>query len=736
MRPDYLVYRKATQVAGIGLLLQLAITLSLLIFGLVFTDTPMVFASLYTAAGLLVWISLIVVFHQHGLERLEALEDDEAGRADVTESVFASEAGETNVAARRLKLMHKWAMPIVSIALGLIAAYLAWWMLSFFKATRLPDESATDFLLTPHRGWAIAICLSAALVSFIFSRFVAGMAKIPAWQNLRGGASYMAGNAIVTLALAIGIIFRFFDNDAVIETIARALPYFLFVIALEIAFNFVLNLYRPRIAGEVPRPAFDSRILSRVATPDSIIRSFNEAVNYQFGFDIASSWGYQLLLRSVGWLLLIGVAALVLLNTMVIVEPHQQGVRLRAGEIVGGRVYESGILWKWPWPFETAELYDVGRVRQISLTGRQLQIPEVSIWTNDLRTDVPLEPFIVSSPRVTAAGMSGFAPLMEMVSDVAAPAVERVDGASAADGAAVDEAPLPAEAVDPFSTGLALVTAEVVMQYRIRDENSGLIEYLNFAPDTVQRRQSLSQRERAIRMLALREISQYLLQVSFDEVMATRRADVSVVMRDRVQQALDSKSAGIEVVSIDLVTVRPAGESPDDYEDIAFAIQEGMRREQEARQRVTMSLAAQAGDAARADALIREITTFRDLERTKGRDDPETIEQRTKVDEMFAAAGGMAAQMLLEAEADRWTEQMDARGQAHRVRGEAMPYLAAPELYRQRRVMEVLAAALGGKRKYILSIDPARLQIDFDVTQLSDMFNFAEMMEGDQGSSQ
>src|SRR5690606_25304096 len=195
--------------------------------------------------------------------------------------------------------------------------------LRYLQRTNLADEKATDFLLTPHRGWAIAICLSVALVSFIFSRFVAGMAKVTAWQNLRGGASSMAGNAIVALALAVGIIFRFFDNDAVIETIANVLPYFLFVVAGEIGLNFILNLYRPRIAGEVPRPAFDSRILSYLATPDSIVRSVNEAVNYQFGFDIASSWGYQLLLRSLGWLLLIGVTALVLLNTMVIVEPHQ-----------------------------------------------------------------------------------------------------------------------------------------------------------------------------------------------------------------------------------------------------------------------------------------------------------------------------------------------------------------------------------------------------------------------------
>ena len=51
------------------------------------------------------------------------------------------------------------------------------------------------------------------------------MARQAAWQNLRGGAGYMVGNAIVLLAVAVGIIFRFFDNDKVIvEDILRRVP--------------------------------------------------------------------------------------------------------------------------------------------------------------------------------------------------------------------------------------------------------------------------------------------------------------------------------------------------------------------------------------------------------------------------------------------------------------------------------------------------------------------------------
>jgi modulator of FtsH protease HflK len=195
------------------------------------------------------------------------------------------------------------------------------------------------------------------------------MAKQEVWQNLRGGAGYMVGNALVLTAVAVGLIFRVFNNDEVVYYIAFAIPFYMLVIAAEIVLNFILNLYRPRIPGEVPRPAFDSRMLSLLSAPDSIVRSLNEAVNYQFGFDITSSWGYQLLLRSFVWLIA-GRGGAGALNCMVVVEPHQQAIKLQHGKIVG-EVHGSGIMWKLPWPIQTAELHDVTQIRELHLTARR-----------------------------------------------------------------------------------------------------------------------------------------------------------------------------------------------------------------------------------------------------------------------------------------------------------------------------------------------------------------------------
>ncbi|MEC8558716.1 MAG: hypothetical protein VXY94_01415, partial [Planctomycetota bacterium] len=301
MRVDHFAYQQATRVAGFGLLLQLAIGLTLLLFGLLGRDSTLVIGSFYPLVGLLVWIVLIIVFQQHRLERLEALEEDELREARPDASIFEASREETGIAARRLRKMHKWIVPTASLATAGLLVLLS--IMTFVWFGRLDDEMSTvnldaGFEIGKSPGWQIAICLGFAVIAFIFSRFVAGMSKQPAWQNLRGGAGFMVGNALVCLAIAIGVILTLFDNTGAMRVVSQIILVFMLAVAAETVLNFILNLYRPRRGGEVPRPAFDSRVLSLLAAPDSIVRSINEAVNYQFGFDITSSWGYQLLIRS------------------------------------------------------------------------------------------------------------------------------------------------------------------------------------------------------------------------------------------------------------------------------------------------------------------------------------------------------------------------------------------------------------------------------------------------------
>ena len=682
-----------------GLGLQLIIGLVMLFFGLTGSsdstavpplrgDTTFLYGAVYILLGTAVWLSLIIVFHQHGLERLEALEEDELAASHGGSALF--EGDESRVAARRLRIMHQWMMPGLSLVLAAILALMAWRMLS----------NDAEFVRTASRGWGISICLAGALISFIFSRYIAGMAKQPAWQNLRGGAGYMVGNALVMLAIAVGLAFRFFDNDHVINVIAVVIPIFMLAVAAEIVLNFVLHLYRPRIPGEVPRPAFDSRVLALLSAPDSLVRSVNEAVNYQFGFDVTSSWGYQLLLRSFLWLIGFGVLVMLVLSSIQVVEPHQQALRLRGGRQVG-EVHGSGLMFKWPWPLETAELFEVARVRRINLTAVRTAPKDIDLWADEFKkqTDEDPEPFLV-----------GVTPIDETVEVV-------VEGD---DGVPIDERALR------VSRRFSLLNAEMKLEYRIKsDPAEGLSQFLNLAEGRAVRNHRLDMAELTLKNVALREISQTLARLPLDDILAKQRGDLAGELRSKVQARFDALGAGVEVVAITVPLLRPPDELHTQFEDLAFAKQQRQQRVDEERQRVELGLSQVAGTSGQADALYAAIVEYDEMRRGRGNDDPEVRARRVEIKDMFLEAGGAFGGGIAIAETNRWVRRISEETKVKAFEGQLAAYRAAPEIYAEREKMDVFIKALAGKPKFVLGIDPSRVNFNVDLGETASEFDFS-----------
>jgi len=550
------------------------------------------------------------------------------------------------------------------------------------------------------------------VAAFIFSRFVAGMAKQAAWQNLRGGAASMVGTSLLCLLIAVGIGFRFFENESVMTGIGYAIPVFMLVIAAEILLNFILNLYRPRIPGEVPRPAFDSKMLSLFAAPDNLVRSINEAVNYQFGFDVTSTWGYQLLLRSFAWLIAIGVVSLILLNTMVIVEPHQQAVKLSSGRIVG-EVHGAGIMWKLPWPFQSAEVHDVSRVRTLDLTARisRLEKPverygndwEINLWQDKLqgRTNMQMEPFIVGASSL------------------------EVDEQFLEDADVLAEGQVQVVAED-VSNKYSLVMCEITLEYRIRSDGDGLKRYLMFAPDIFERRQRLNERERTLTALALDVVNDELSRRSLDDVLALGRVSLAQTLVRQVQAQLDQHDAGVEVVAVNFPSMRPIDGTADDFVDLGYAIQQRLERLADARRTRATTRIYDVGDEANLEPVLQAIAEWERLRRLHGPDAPETIAQRLAVEQMLFEGGGGNALTIALAEKERWVKVLEARTRARRIEGQLPAYRAAPALYRQREVMRVLTARLVNARKYVLGIDPQRFNIDVELRELNPLTNIQD----------
>lgn len=721
MRVDHHAYQRATRAASVGFLAQAGFGLTLLIFGLLAGDTLFVMGSAYVLIGVLAWLSLIVIFNQHKQERLEALEHDElSAERGGAGSAFDEAEDEVRVQARRLRIMHKWMMPIVSLAVAIALGVVAWIIILF---NGWVEEGERSIAMTERLGWAVSICLALSAVSFIVSRFVAGMAKQPAWQNLRGGAAFMVGNALVMLSIAVAIGFRFFDKSFMVDAIAWAIPIFMIVVAAEVVLNFILNLYRPRVAGETPRPAFDSRILSLLSAPDNLVRSINEAVNYQFGFDVTSSWGYQLFLRSFIWLLALGIGVMILLNTMVIVEPNQQAVKLRFGEIVENKVHGSGVLWKLPWPFETAELYDVTTIRELSLTPRRREsaanVPAY-LWTDaDLSeqfTVVP-DPFLVRPYSLETVSEDEARLLAERAADT--------EGADSAIESVLAEDAEDEQVAQQFS----LVHTELVMQYHVKPENDGLLQFLDFSSEWVSRRDRTTVRGEALKGVALRAITQHLAGQSLDQLLGAGRGDVSDELRDVVQRALDEREAGVRVASIDVLMLRPAGEVAPHFEELSRSRQSRRLAVYEAERNVATTFTSWLGDVDRTEDIIANIDRYNAMRADPEADPEEMAALEATIERELVEARGLGARMIAEAERDRLVRIIGARQTASRLRGQIIGYRAAPELYKQREIMQVMKETLGRLPKYVLGVDPSRIRFDLNLEELNPLFNPYDTVE-------
>jgi len=714
MRIDQFSYQQACRVSILGFALQFAIAIVLLVFGRLAGDTTMVVASTTVFCGIPVWVALAVVFHQHRLERLESLEREELAQSR-GETIFARSAVDQEAAARRLSQMHRWLMPLVSLAVAFLLLGLGMWNWSRLREMQDPGPDVVGFAVGSVLGWQLAVSLGLALIAFIFARFVAGMSKQPAWQNLRGGAGFMVSSALVTLASAVGIVFHVFQNPTIIEWMALGIAGFQVALAIEIFLNWTLNLYRPRRANETPRPAFDSRVLGLLAAPDNLVRGINEAVNYQFGFDITSSWGYRLLLRSSGALIGLGALALLILSCIVVVGPGEQAVRLRGGSIAG-RVHQGELMWKLPWPFETAEVVDIAQVRALPLQSVNLKVGKVNLWGDAPDAENQRAAYLVAAPNLAVEVQKDLGNGSEaeavLQSTSSTPPLD-VSSDAAAKG---------------ISDRFALVDADLILIWRIQQD--GLLSWLNFASDTKVRRTGIEMREVILREMCRRDVCQYLSTRPLDEVLSPSGAALATALRERIQMTFDREHTGVEVVSVQIPALRPPGEAAALYEELSMDTQNARKVKEEAQRIVNTTMATLLGDARLASQAVDAIEAWRVSLREKGENDAQTKAARLVVENIIVSTRGQIATQIKRSRARRWELHLAARKNASQVLGQSGAYHVAPELFMQRKLMETLSQSLSSVRqKYVLGIDPNRIRVDIQMQQPEVGFNLADYVE-------
>lgn len=663
MKADHLTYTRAAGVAFMGLVLQLVLGLILLIYGILGRDHAAQSAGVFVLLGLPVWLTLAVLFDQHRRERLEALEAESLDAQDARRaSVFeGTGADDLRVAARRLAWLHRFLVPGMSLTLGAVLVAVGLWRFTSGRALTGFDVAGVDQFPRPALpGWGISLGLGIAVIGFVFARFVSGMAKQRVWANLRGGAAYAVVASLAGLALALAHFVDLAGSDLPLRYLQVVIPAGMVLVGVEIFLTFLLTLYRPRKPGEVPRAAFDSPLLSFVASPDQIARSLGEAISYQFGVDVTGSWAYRRLSEWALRLVLLGVAALWLMTCFVVVGPNERGLLIARGAF--GGVLEPGLHVKAPWPLASVERISATAHRSMDLANpRPKADTPVILWTN-AHAGGAEETYAIVQPTAVLGQAGG--------------------------------------------GDLALVKIEVPLHYNIADPE----KFERFAAPRV--------RDDLIKAIAQREVFAHLATLNEDDLIGAGRAAAGRVLQERVGAALDRAGAGVSVLYLGVEAAHPPqqNETAKKYEEVVSTEQRRERLLELASAAQTASLVAAAGSVEKAREIVAAIDGLADL---RGRKAPEAdiAAAERAIEQMLITAGGRAGQLLARAAADRWTTVLGARARSEAFAGQRAAYQAAPAVYRTRLYFDMMADLIKDARVYVVD-DRSNLWPQVDLKEL------------------
>ena len=691
VRGDYQTYRRASMICVVGLIIQVFVALMLLIYSTYSGDHAARSASILFGSGVIVWGMLLFVFDQHRRERIEAMEAEQYSNAGGASASAFSDSDDLRVVARRLVFIQKWIVPasgLVFAGINILAGY------SRLKSWNSFSSAETFTYNTRILGATLAIGLSMGVVGFIFARFVSGMGKVQIWSNLRAGAAQSVAISLVGVLLAVAAFMELSLGQMGLKSLTPMIvPIGMIVLGCEVIVNLILDVYRPRKAGEDPRPAFDSRLLGLLAAPDRIAANIGEAVNYQFGVDVTGTWFYQLLSKLVLWLVGMGVVIAWLMTMLVVVEPHERGLILTNGR-VSSPIYSfgdrgdgdigPGLHVKLPWPLATYET-------PMSLTRSAGQQEEIRTTTGvrilQLASDEPDKgkrtPIIWTEQHASREKLNVVQPSR---------GIEGEDNAGS--GSKSSQA------------NLSLVAIEVPMHFVVRDVKL----FDQFAGP--------GQREDLLQMIGRRVVTQFLGEWPIDLILTHNQTDMLEQLRGRLNNAYaqlnEGKGPGIEILFVGMQGAHPPLKVAPSYERVIAARQNRESMIEDAGRVEIQTLTEIAGSVELAEQIVEQLKEL-DIQRRANADRTVIAQTELEVQRLLETAGGEAGEKLLDAGAQRWNRHMSERGRAVLLDGQEQAYSASPMLYRSQSYFDALLDAIKNARVYLTPSDLESLHIRIDL---------------------
>ena len=692
--------RRGRTVALVGLIFQTLVFAFYAVLA-VWSESESLQALAYlTVTGIPIWLALLLTYHQRVLVQEEAFETEELRREREaglqTETVFEGDAEQLLLARRRLRWMYRWMLPgfAVVVIAGLALLGLYFWPWSLRQA---PSE--IDWPPIVHTDIIIWFLGGTAFLCFLLSRYVVGMTRYAEWQMLRAGASYLMGMTLGSVAVAacLGAIALSDPTGPWLlpeQILAYVLRLLLVVLSVEFALNLVLDFYRPRGADEVPRPAFESRLLGLFTEPGGIARSIAEAINYQFGFEVSSTWFYKLLERSAVPLLGFCIVCMLGASCLLFVGEHQQAVVARFGRYVGSTL-GPGLHLVYPWPIDHVAKVDIDRVHTLKL-GIQMDEPTrrpdpLILWTNPHEQEPHLN-VLVATPRLAEFIERPEETAPEDALPAESALLDEIDEALAAEAAAPRDAVAIAggEAVS-----VSKLRISVDIEYRIRDAFDWVVTYRN--PEAL------------LKAIAEREITRRFASADVDRVLGPQRGAMEDVLLKAIQAETDRAALGVDILFAGLQGVHPPVEAAEAFQEVIGAEQKKTVTIRSAVADYNKRLASVAGDVRRAEQLAEVIREVNELSADPNATDAQLEAARDRQNALLFGdqaagirpVGGEASRQIAQARPQRWRLENQAHADAMAFETEMALHDASPAVYKARRYLRAIAESTGKIRKYL-----------------------------------
>ncbi|MCP4377498.1 MAG: hypothetical protein GY794_15145, partial [bacterium] len=313
--------RRGKNVSSAGVVLQVAFTVVMLTIWLLSGSQSAMASVWLLSGGVALWLVVLLLFYARKLAAQEAIELEELASES---SIFQSdERSQLQPMAARCAFIERWVIPIFTL---LWAGWHGCMAVVLWSGVTAESEATLNYT---SQGALFAVLVG--FLAFLFSRYSTGMGTRSEWRPLRSTGSYMLICAMMVGGVVVALLGAWQGYAMVDYWVAMIIATLMMVLAIELVINFVLDMFRPRLPGEESRLSFDSRLLNLLAEPDRVGHSLADAVNYQFGFEVSRTWFYRLMVKSFIPLVLLGMAVLVAISSIVIVNEGQEYVISRFG---------------------------------------------------------------------------------------------------------------------------------------------------------------------------------------------------------------------------------------------------------------------------------------------------------------------------------------------------------------------------------------------------------------------